>query len=207
LLDAGLQQGIARRLDAIVVAQDAEYRADAAADIQIRGAVERVEQHAIAAHALLVLAQNHRLLVLLGSDDRDPLAAAEGREQHLVRDHVEFLLNLTLHIFLADAAEHVLQSRAAHLVGDDLRGDRQRRQDPRKGAGRMRVMTCSARICDCRDKIRIESLSDPAGEAVFSDAVFMPASMPRTREPHMNTTARRGSNELQSTNDYRSSPE
>jgi len=45
---------------------------------------------------------NHRLLVLLGGDDRHALAATEQPQQHVVRDHVELLLLLALHVARAD---------------------------------------------------------------------------------------------------------
>ncbi|MFO1427479.1 MAG: hypothetical protein U1F11_11020 [Steroidobacteraceae bacterium] len=103
-------------------------------DVEVRGAVERVEQHAVAALTLRVLADDDRLLVLLGGDDRDAFAPAERAQQYLVGDDVELLLLLALHVLAADVAEHVLEPRAPHLVGDHLGGDGQRREDPGEGA-------------------------------------------------------------------------
>jgi hypothetical protein len=72
------------------------------------------------AERLLRVAQNHRLLVLLGSNDGDTLTAAERAEEDIVREHVELLLHLALHVLGPDTAENVLQPRPAHFVGDDF---------------------------------------------------------------------------------------
>jgi hypothetical protein len=117
-----------------IVAQDAEDGTDAAADVEVRGSVERIEQHAVAALPARVSADDDRLLVLLRGDDGHALAPAQQAQQHVVRDHVELLLLLALHVAAARLAEHVLEPRAAHLVADDLRGDGHRREDPRQRA-------------------------------------------------------------------------
>ena len=112
----------------------------AAADVEIRRAVERIEQHAIFPLAAESRAQDHRLLVLLGRDDRDAFAAAERAQQNLVGDDVELLLLLALHVLAADRAEHVVEARAPHVRRDHLRRDRERREDPRERAGGLGVV-------------------------------------------------------------------
>jgi hypothetical protein len=117
-------------LRAAIMRQDAENRSHAAADVEIRRAVERIEQNAVARDALVVLAQDHRLLVFLRRHDGDALAAAQGSQQHLVGKDVELLLHFALNVFAAHTAEHIFQTRAPHLVGDDFRRNGQRGKDP-----------------------------------------------------------------------------
>ena len=52
LLRPRLQQRCLRIARAPILAQDAEDRADAAADVEVRRAIERIEQHAVLALAL-----------------------------------------------------------------------------------------------------------------------------------------------------------
>src|SRR6202165_4503103 len=120
--------------------QDAEDRTYTAADIEIRRAIQRIEQHAIPRDALAVLPQDHRLLVFLRCDDGDALSAAQTAQQHLVGDYVELLLDLTLNVFGADTAENIFQPCAANLVRDDFRGYRQRGKDPEKSPAGLRMV-------------------------------------------------------------------
>ncbi len=117
---------------ATILAQDAEDGADGAADIEVRGAIQRIEQHAVLAFGGVVAAQDHRLFILLRGHDGDAFAAAERAQQDVVGDHIELLLLFALHVLVADRAEHIIQPRAAHMRCNHLGGDRQRRQDPGK---------------------------------------------------------------------------
>ena len=135
---AGLE--VVRRLARLpaVVPHDAEDRADADADVAVGRAVERIEHDAIAA-ALVALAEEHRLLVLFGSEDGDVGPIAETAHDDLVGDHVELLLHLTVRVDVAVLTEHVLDTRTPDLVGDRLAGERDGRQNPRKIARGVRV--------------------------------------------------------------------
>src|SRR5690606_23003470 len=113
-----------------VLSQDAEDRPDGSADVEVRRAVERIEQHAIAPRASALVADDDGLLVLLGCDDRDALASPERAQQDLVRDYVELLLRLALHVGRPDLAEDVDEPCPAYFRRDDLRRDRQRGEDP-----------------------------------------------------------------------------
>jgi len=137
LLRTGLQERGARIARPAIVPQDAEDGADAAAHVEIRGAVERIEQHAVAPFAVRRLAQDHGLLVLLRSHDGDAFALGEEPEQHLVRDHIELLLLLALHVLGARGTQHVVEPGAAHLRGDHLRRDGQRGENPRERPRRL----------------------------------------------------------------------
>ena len=61
-------------------------------------------------------------------------AAAEASHEDVVGDDVELLLGLAVHVGGAVFAEHVLDTRAAHLRRNRLRGQGQRRQHPREVA-------------------------------------------------------------------------
>src|SRR5690606_18837860 len=131
----GLQQRILDLRGTPVLAQDAEDGADAAGDVEVRGTVERIEHHAVACLAVIGIAQDQRLLVLLGGDHGHALPAPEVADQDLVGDDVELLLRLALHVHLPGVAQHVLEAGAAHLCGDHLGGDRQRREYPGECTG------------------------------------------------------------------------
>jgi len=77
---------------------------------------ERVEQHAVAVLHRTGRADDHRLLVLLRGDDRHALAPAEQAQQDVVRDHVQLLLLLALHVARAGLAEHVLERAQRTLL-------------------------------------------------------------------------------------------
>src|SRR6185436_19842801 len=74
---AFLQARVLHLRGAPIVAQDAEDRADAAAHIEIRRAVERIEEHDVRALALRLTLDDDRLLVLLRRDDGDAGARTE----------------------------------------------------------------------------------------------------------------------------------
>ena len=133
LLRAGLQDGRDRIGDRRLVAEDREDRADADRDVEVRRAVERIEDHAVLS-ALAAAAENRRLLVLLRGDDGDGAAVAEARHQDVVGDDVELLLRLAVDVGAAVVAEHVFDPGVAHLGGDRLGGERDRREDPRQVA-------------------------------------------------------------------------
>src|SRR5205814_1875659 len=61
-------------------------------------------------------------------------------EQRLVGDLVELLHRFALDVLLAHRAEYVGQAGAADLVGDDLRGQGDARQQPREFARGARVV-------------------------------------------------------------------
>ena len=139
LFEAWLQQRVLRPRRPPIVGEDAENGPDPAADIEVRGAVERIEQDAVARNPFAILAQDHRFLVLFRCDDGDAFPPPQRAQQDLVGEHVELLLHLALHVLRPDAAEYVLEARAAHLVRDDFGRNRQRREDPGEGPGGLRI--------------------------------------------------------------------
>ena len=66
-------------------------------------------------------------------------AVAEARHQDVVGDDVELLLRLAVDVGAAVVAEHVFDAGVAHLGGDRLGGERERRQDPGQVARGRRV--------------------------------------------------------------------
>ena len=78
-------------------AQDREDGADRDVDVDVGRAVERVEQQQVLA-ARVVRRDRPRLLHLLGGERGEVAAPFVRLEQDLVRQHVELLLRLALHV-------------------------------------------------------------------------------------------------------------
>ena len=110
---------LAERLDRAgngrVVSEDRKDGADADADIQVRRTVERIEDDAVfaAIHAAL---QDRRFFIFLGCDARDGGPAAEALHEDVVRDDVELLLGLAVHVRAAAFAQDVFDARAAYFA-------------------------------------------------------------------------------------------
>jgi hypothetical protein len=111
---------------AAILQQDAEDGSDRAADIEVRRAVERIEQHAVLALLRIVIAQDDGLFILFRGDDRDTFATAQRTQQDLVGDHVQLLLLFALHVLIADRTEHIVEPGTTHVRRNHLCGNRQR---------------------------------------------------------------------------------
>jgi hypothetical protein len=89
--------------------------------------------------AIIVVAQDHRLLVFFRRHDGHALATTEIAHQDVVGDHIQLLLGFALHVLGAGAAQHIFQPRPAHLRRNHLGGDGDRRQHPGQRTGGFRV--------------------------------------------------------------------
>ena len=124
LLGAGLQEVFGGRVDARL--GRAQHREDAAhrdVDVDVRRAVQRVEQQQVLA-ARVLLRQPVRCLHFLGHHAGDVAAPFAGAHEDLVAQHVQRLLFLALHVAGAGAAQHAGQRAEGHLARDGLAGQR-----------------------------------------------------------------------------------
>ena len=96
-----------------LAAEDREDGADADVDVDVAGAVERVEDDDVLAVLRGRAATTIGLVVLLGGHDGDVAAAAQAVQQRLVGEHVELLHGFALDVLLAGGAEDVGQAGAA----------------------------------------------------------------------------------------------
>jgi hypothetical protein len=123
-----------------VVPQDAEDRAHADADVEVRRAVERVEHDAVPA-SFFAVAQEDRGLSLLRGEDRNVGPVAEAPHDDLVGDDVQLLLGLAVRVDVAMIAEDVLDARPPDLVGDRLCREGDGGKNPGKVAGGVGIET------------------------------------------------------------------
>ncbi len=106
----------------------AEDRADGHVHVDVGRAVERIEQqHVLAVPEAFRNVDDVRLF--LGRHGAEPSAVVERLDDDLVRNHVELLLHLTLHVDVGCGSQDVGQAGASHLVGDHLPGKRHVVQD------------------------------------------------------------------------------
>jgi len=63
----------------------------------------------------------------------------QGLDDHVIGEHVQFLLDLALDIFVFGGADYVRQTGHADLVGDHLRRKRYVIKQPGQLAGRLGV--------------------------------------------------------------------
>ena len=104
-----------------LTAQDREDRADADVDVDVAGAVERIEDDHVLAMPAVAL-DDDRFLVFFRGHDGDVAAVAQTVQQRLVRKHVELLHGLALHVGSFRRTQHIHQPGPANLRGDHLRG-------------------------------------------------------------------------------------
>ena len=119
-----------------------EDRADGAVDVEVRGAVERVDEDDVLPRRGrdgLVLGEAGREVHLLGDDGRDELPVGEGLEEDVVREGVELLLLLALDVRPAGGTEDLGEARAGEDARDPLPRERELREEGGELAGRLRV--------------------------------------------------------------------
>ena len=124
LLAAGLERARHRHLARVVLGDlvDREDGPDGDVDVDVGRAVERVEEDDVLALAALE-EQRDRLGVLLGADEAHLAAAAQRADVLLVREQVQLLLDLVLHVDRSGVAEKVNEPGLADVAVDDLGGD------------------------------------------------------------------------------------
>ena len=100
---------------------DAENRADADVHVNIGRPVERIDQHDVLADsALAVLAAQHKVLPLLGSNSAHALPCGKDAHERVVREDVEFLLLLVLNVGVPGRPENRSQTCAVDLLVHDF---------------------------------------------------------------------------------------
>ena len=125
---AGLQKRLLLGLAVLAIgglraAQHREDGADRNVDVDIGGAVQRVDEQQILA-ALVRLGDRHRTLDLLGGERREVAAPDVGLHEDFVGEHVELLLRLALHVVGAGAAQPVGERAFVDAGADRLAGAR-----------------------------------------------------------------------------------
>ncbi|MNY12923.1 hypothetical protein D3C86_1460290 [compost metagenome] len=119
LQEVVLRHGLAR----LGHVQHREDRADRHVHVDIRRAVERIEQQQVLTLRVAVRDLVERVHFLRGHR-RQVAAPLVGVEQHFIGDDVQLLLGLALHIAGAGRAEHAREGALAHGVGNGLAGAR-----------------------------------------------------------------------------------
>src|SRR5258707_3820882 len=102
---------------------DAENGAHRDVDVDVGGAVERIEQQAVLP-AAKPLGYGNDPGLLLGRHRAEPAAVVHGLDDGVVGEHVELLLDFALHVRVLGGAEDVRETRETHLVGNHLRRER-----------------------------------------------------------------------------------
>ena len=101
---------------------------DGHVDADVAGTVERVvQQHVFPAAPVVTDLDRNRMLFFFRRDHAYPPGVLDAVAYGVVREYVELLLNLPLHVDRPplEFAEDVGQSGAAHLPRNDLRGEAQ----------------------------------------------------------------------------------
>ena len=104
-------------------AQHREDRADRDVHVDVGRAIQRVEEQQVLA-LREVRRDRVRVLHLLGGERGEVAAPFVGLEQDLVREHVELLLHLALHVVRARRAEVARKGALVDCVADRLAGAR-----------------------------------------------------------------------------------
>ena len=124
----------------MVAAEDRENRADADVDVDVAGAVERIEDDDVFPELAIAL-DDHGIFVFFRRHDGHVAAVAQKLQQRLIRDDVELLDLLALDVRFARDADDAGQSRAANLSRDDLGGQRDSGQQPGELAAGARMVS------------------------------------------------------------------
>ena len=106
------------------LAVNGEYGADGDVRIDVRGAVERIEEQHVVAGAEL-LRDGQEVLGLFGGHAGQVATVVERLEDHVVRPGIELLDVLAVHVPLIGAAQDVDEAGHVHLAGDHLGGEGQ----------------------------------------------------------------------------------
>ena len=120
------------------LADNREDRPDRHVHVDVRGAIERVEQQDVLP-ALERLGNRDDVRLFLGRHGAKPPAMVHRLDDRLVGEDVELLLLLALDVVRIRGAEDVDQTGPADLVGDHLRGERDVVEDAGQLAGGLRV--------------------------------------------------------------------
>ena len=94
--------------------QDGEDGADGDVDIDVRRAIEWVEQHQVFALCM----GGHKFVFFFRSQTCHMGIVLQGINQHVVGNHIQFLLVLALHIVAARFTDDACQVAQAHFVAD-----------------------------------------------------------------------------------------
>jgi hypothetical protein len=106
------------------LADDREYRPDGYVDVDVRRTVEWIEEEAVLP-ALELLRNLNDPGLFLGRHCAEASAVVHRLDDDLVGENVELLLRLALDVLVFRCAEDVGEARAAHLVRDHFRRERQ----------------------------------------------------------------------------------
>src|SRR6185437_4643823 len=132
LFGAGQQDGFLEWLagNALV---DGEDGADVDVDVDVGGAVERVEDDDVSAR-LRVGVDDDGLFVFFADKCGHAVAATEDVEENFVGVDVELLLDLALHVDGANGTESVTEAAPTDFGFDHLGGQRDAAEQPAEGA-------------------------------------------------------------------------
>ena len=124
-LPAARLQHVGRRAPAVHAypAVDAEDGADRGVDVDVGGAVERIEEDGVLADWVFG-GNRDDVLVFLRTHYADPPGVLQAVLDGLVGEDIELLLLLALHVQDAGGAKDVDQAGAADCGGDDLGRER-----------------------------------------------------------------------------------
>ncbi len=127
LLGARLEEGVLAQVTGFTVAlgaaQHREDGADRDVDVDIAGAVQRVEHQQVGTFGVLA-GDLVGVVHFLGGHAGQVAAPLVGFEEDFVGDHVELLLHFALHVFAVQAAQHAAEGALGHLMADRLAGPR-----------------------------------------------------------------------------------
>ena len=125
LLGTRLQEGFLTEVAFITIAiratQHREDGADRNVDINVAGAVQRIENQQVSAFRVLT-GNLVGIVHFFGRHAGQVTAPLVGFQQDFVGNHVEFLLHLALHVLGAHAAQHAAQCTLGYLMADFLTG-------------------------------------------------------------------------------------
>ena len=118
-----------RRADGRDAAVDGENCADGDVHINIGRTIERVGEDDVLGVAVLLALEGDEILFFFGGEPGDVVARHECRLHLLVRENVQLLLRLALHVFRTGFAENVIDQPGAvdvavqHLGGETDGGE------------------------------------------------------------------------------------
>ena len=109
--------------------------------VDVGRTVQRIGQHDVLGVAVLLAVEGDEVLLLFRREARHVVPSEEGRADRLVREHVQFLLLLALHVLSARVTQNLVnQTGPVDVTVDDLGCQTDRRQNAAQIAARMRVL-------------------------------------------------------------------